>query len=176
VAQDDGPAALGWVKRLLGFAMVTVWSGRVVILDEPTNDVDPLRRRLLWDQIRALWERGYAVFLVTHNVMEAEMSVNRLAVVAGGRMMVPGMGTPVLPEWVRHHSRVGHNLIAGIGRADRPRGIGWAEELIGRGVAEEYALGATTLEDVYIRLTGTCRATASGRHDDGHGHPPPRPA
>ena len=51
--------------------MVSVWPGRVVILDEPTNDVDPLRRRLLWDQVRRLGEWGSAVFLVTHNVMEA---------------------------------------------------------------------------------------------------------
>jgi ABC-2 type transport system ATP-binding protein len=135
-----------------------------------------VRRRLLWDQVRALGALGCAVFLVTHNVMEAEKSVDRLAIIAAGRliaegtpsslkaedhgqlrvqvMLVPGMGTPTLPEWVRHHTRVGHNLIAGIGQADGPRGIGWAEELIGEGVAEEYALGATTLEDVYIRLTG----------------------
>jgi ABC-2 type transport system ATP-binding protein len=178
-----GQQLSGGVKRLVGFAMVTVQPGRVVILDEPTNDVDPLRRRLLWDQIRALGEQGCAVFLVTHNVIEAERSVDRLAIIAAGRliaegtpsslkaqdhgqlrlqvMLVPGADTPVLPDWVRHHTRVGHNLIAGIRRGDGPRGIGWAEELIGQGVAEEYALGATTLEDVYIRLTGNVSA-------DGH--------
>jgi ABC-2 type transport system ATP-binding protein len=165
--------------------MVTVQPGRVVILDEPTNDVDPLRRRLLWDQIRGLGERGSAVFLVTHNVMEAERSVDRLAIIAAGRliaegtpsslkaqdhgqlrlqvMLVPGMDTPMLPEWVRHHTRVGPNLIAGIGQADGSRGIGWAEELIARGLAEEYALGATTLEDVYIRLTG--HVSANGHRE-----------
>lgn len=179
-----GQQLSGGIKRLVGFAMVTVWPGRVVILDEPTNDVDPLRRRLLWDQIRALGERGCAVFLVTHNVMEAERSVDRLAIIAGGRliaqgtpsslkaqdhgrlrlqvMLVPGADTPELPGWVRHHTRVGHNLIAGIGQADAAVGIGWAEELIGQGVAEEYALGATTLEDIYIRLTG---------HVSANGHP-----
>jgi ABC-2 type transport system ATP-binding protein len=146
-----------------------------------------LRRRLLWNQIRALGEQGCAVFLVTHNVMEAEKSVDRLAVIAAGRliaegtpsslkaqdrghlrlqvMLVPGAETPELPGWVRHHTRVGHNLVAGIGQADGPRGIGWAEELIARGVAEEYALGATTLEDVYIRLTG--HVSADGRHGEG---------
>jgi ABC-2 type transport system ATP-binding protein len=62
----------------------------VVILDEPTNDVDPLRRRLLWDQIRGLGEQGCAVFLVTHNVMEAERSVDRLAIIAAGRLIAEG--------------------------------------------------------------------------------------
>jgi ABC-2 type transport system ATP-binding protein len=180
-----GQQLSGGIKRLVGFAMVTVWPGRVVILDEPTNDVDPLRRRLLWDRVRALGDRGCAVFLVTHNVMEAEKSVDRLAVIAAGKliaqgtpsslkaqdrghlrlqvMLVPGMDTPELPGWVRHHTRVGHNLIAGIGQADAAAGIGWAEDLIGRGVAEEYALGATTLEDVYIRLTG--QVSANGHRE-----------
>jgi ABC-2 type transport system ATP-binding protein len=171
-----GQRLSGGVKRLVGFAMVIVAPGRLVILDEPTNDVDPLRRRLLWDQIRALGELGCAVFLVTHNVMEAEKSVDRLAVIAGGRliaegtpsslkaddrdhlrlqvMLVPGAATPALPGWIGSATRVGHNLIATIGQTDGANGIGWARDLIAAGVAEEYALGATTLEDVYIRLTG----------------------
>jgi ABC-2 type transport system ATP-binding protein len=69
-------------------------------------------------------------------------------------MLVPGASTPELPPWVRHHVRAGHNLVAAIDEADAANGIGWAAGLIGDGIAEEYALGATTLEDVYIRLTG----------------------
>ncbi|HEV2256415.1 MAG TPA: ABC transporter ATP-binding protein [Streptosporangiaceae bacterium] len=171
-----GQRLSGGIRRLVGFAMVTVWPGRVVILDEPTNDVDPLRRRLLWDQIRLLAQRGCAVFLVTHNVMEAEKSVDRLAIISAGRliaegtpsslkaddrghlrlqvMLLPEAATPALPAWARQPVRVGHNLITTIGEADAALGIGWATDLIGAGVAEEYALGATTLEDVYIRLTG----------------------
>src|SRR5215469_6456832 len=53
-----GQRLSGGVKRLVGFAMVTVAPGRLVILDEPTNDVDPLRRRLLWEQVRQLGDRG----------------------------------------------------------------------------------------------------------------------
>ena len=175
-ARTAGQRLSGGIKRLVGFAMVTVWPGRVVILDEPTNDVDPLRRRLLWDQVRLLSAHGCAVFLVTHNVMEAERSVDRLAIIAGGRliaegtpsalkagdrgqlrlqlMLVPGTRTPALPGWVTGHVRAGHNLMATIAETDAVRAIGWAVQLIGDGVAEEYALGATTLEDVYIRLTG----------------------
>jgi ABC-2 type transport system ATP-binding protein len=175
-ADTMGQRLSGGIKRLVGFSMVTVWPGRVVILDEPTNDVDPLRRRLLWDQIRRLGQWGCAVFLVTHNVMEAEKSVDRLAIISGGRliaegtpsslkagdrghlrlqvMLLPDAATPPLPPWVRHQARVGHNLITTIDEADAAYGISWAAGLIEHGTAEEYALGASTLEDVYIRLTG----------------------
>ncbi len=166
----------GGVKRLVGFAMVTVWPGRMVILDEPTNDVDPRRRRLLWEQIRRLGNEGASVLLVTHNVLEAEKSVDRLAIIGNGRliaegtpsslkaadrgrmrlqlMMVPGSATPDMPAFVEHHTRVGNNVIATIADPDSSHAIGWAQELMGSGTAEEYALAATTLEDVYIRLTG----------------------
>ena len=174
-----GVSLSGGVKRLTGFAMVTVHPGRVVILDEPTNDVDPLRRRLLWEQIRELGNRGVAVFLVTHNVLEAEKAVDRLALIADGRLLAegtpsslkaedrghlrlqlmlrPGAADPDLRDFVRRSTRVGNNLVAVIDDTDAARAIGWAEELIGYGLAEEYALGATSLEDAYIRLTG--RAT-----------------
>ena len=66
-------------------------SGDIVILDEPTNDVDPLRRRLLWQEVRSLAERDSAVLLVTHNVLEAERAVDRIAIIDQGN--VKGMGT-----------------------------------------------------------------------------------
>ncbi len=69
-------------------------------------------------------------------------------------MMVPGRETPNMPSFVEHHMRVGHNVMTVIPESSAAHGIGWAQELIGLGEAEEYALAATTLEDVYIRLTG----------------------
>ena len=174
--RSTGQQLSGGVKRLVGFAMVACIPGRVVILDEPTNDVDPLRRRLLWDQIRVLGDSGVAVFLVTHNVLEAEKSVDRLAIIDRGKliaqgtpsslkaddrarmrlqvMLVPGSDTPELPAFVQDHARVSHNLLTVVGEADASHAIRWAQGLMDAGVAEEYALGATSLEDVYIRLTG----------------------
>ena len=129
-------------------AMVTVWPGRVVILDEPTNDVDPLRRRLLWDQIRLLGERGCAVLLVTHNVMEAEKSVDRLAIISAGRLIAEGTPSSLKADDRGHlrlqvmlgprprprRCRPGCASTCGSAttssprstRPTRPRGIGWA--------------------------------------------------
>lgn len=171
-----GISLSGGVKRLVGFAMVTVCPGRVVILDEPTNDVDPLRRRLLWQQVRELGNLGIAVLLVTHNVLEAEKAVDRLAIIDNGRllaegtpssmkagdrgqlrlqlMLVPGCGDPELPGFVKRSTRVGHNLMAVVDDAEASHAIGWAQDLVGSGAAEEYALTATSLEDAYIEMTG----------------------
>jgi ABC-2 type transport system ATP-binding protein len=171
-----GARLSGGVRRLVGFAMATVCPGRIVFLDEPTNDVDPLRRRLLWDRIRSVADDGSAVFLVTHNVIEAENSVDRLAVIDGGRivaegtpssvkaeyrgrmrlvvMMIPNTPDPIVPEFVRNSTRVANRLAVHINEPDVFRIIDWAQGLMAQGLAEEYALAATSLEDAYIRLTG----------------------
>ena len=181
-----GARLSGGVKRLVGFCMATISPGHLVILDEPTNDVDPLRRRLLWNEIRALGAHGCSVLLVTHNVLEAEKAVDRLALIASGRlvaegtpsslkeadraqlrlqvMLVPGAETPAPPGWAGPPVRVGNNLVTTIAESDAPSGISWAAGLINSGVAEEYALGASTLEDAYIRLTSDI--PVDGLHGD----------
>src|SRR5438132_52094 len=55
----------GGVARLVAFCMAAVAPGRIVILDEPTNDVDPLRRKFLWQHVRDMADAGSAVLLVT---------------------------------------------------------------------------------------------------------------
>lgn len=77
----------GGVARLTAFAMAAVRPGRLVVLDEPTNDVDPVRRRMLWEQIRRLADAGAGVLLVTHNVREAERVVDHLAILDNGTVL-----------------------------------------------------------------------------------------
>ncbi|UCF66783.1 MAG: ABC transporter ATP-binding protein [Acidobacteriota bacterium] len=175
-ADSLGIKLSGGVKRLVGFVMASVWPASLVILDEPTNDVDPLRRRLLWQQIRRLGRQGVSVLLVTHNVLEAEQSVDRLAVIDEGRIiaqgtpsslkapdrrclrlrvnLIPGVEKPEIPQICRHHTLVGRRLHLLIDETDAGDAIQWARASIEHGIAEEYALGAATLEDVYIRLIG----------------------
>jgi ABC-2 type transport system ATP-binding protein len=85
----DSPAERlsGGVRRLTAFCMAIVAPGRLVMLDEPTNDVDPVRRRLLWEQVRGLAADGRAVILVTHNIAEAELIVDRAVVLDHGRVV-----------------------------------------------------------------------------------------
>ncbi len=166
----------GGMRRLVAFCMAAVVPGRIVILDEPTNDIDPLRRRLLWQEVRTLINMGSAVLLVTHNVLEAERAVDRLAIIDRGRVL--GIGTPgslkenggenmrfelmlepraELPEnpgFLQHSATMGRRIIARLTEEDIVPAIQWARSLKEAGILEEYSIGPITLEDVYLKMIG----------------------
>lgn len=164
----------GGIARLTAFAMCAVVPGRLVILDEPTNDVDPVRRRLLWDQIRVLADDGAAVLLVTHNVREAERAVDRLVVLDRGRVIARGTPAelvasrpaPVVldllaPPDVVLEPPAGLRPVRGeSGRTTVAvptnrvvDAVSWAVGLHRDGLIERYSLEPVSLEDVYIELT-----------------------
>jgi ABC-2 type transport system ATP-binding protein len=172
----DAARLSGGVKRLVAFAMAAVSPGRVVMLDEPTNDVDPVRRRLLWRQVRTLADHGAAVLLVTHNVIEAERSVDRLAILDQGRVIAEGtpaelkarLGAALRLELVLSSDSadapispfpgssvsVGNRLMVGVPMDGAGQAVTWAESLQRAGAIEEFTLGPATLEDVYVALVG----------------------
>jgi len=164
----------GGVARLVAFAMAAAVPGDVVILDEPTNDVDPLRRRLLWQQVRKLAADGAAVLLVTHNVLEAERAVDRLALMDGGRVVAagtpaslkpgaaggfrlelllePGAAPAAVPDFIRRPVVSGRRLLADVDDSHVEAAIAWARGERQHGRVEEFSVGPSTLEDVYVRL------------------------
>ena len=89
----------GGVARLTAFAMAVVAPGKLVVLDEPTNDVDPVRRRLLWAEIRRLADTGVGVLLVTHNVHEAEHVVDDVVLLDEGRIIAHGTPAQLLAAY-----------------------------------------------------------------------------
>jgi ABC-2 type transport system ATP-binding protein len=179
-SRKGGEALSGGVRRLVAFCMAAVVPGQITILDEPTNDVDPLRRRLLWQQVRLLADRGSAVLLVTHNVLEAERSVDRLAIIDRGKvigsgtpgsmkngdgdylrlelLLEPGNTLPSLPEFLSHAVNGGRRLIGRVLAADVTRATQWANQMKIAQLIEEYSIGPATLEDAYIRKIGRADA------------------
>ena len=173
-----GETFSGGVRRLVAFCMAAVVPGRIIILDEPTNDVDPLRRRLLWQQIRILAENGSAILLVTHNVLEAERAVDRLAVMYGGKIQRVGRPAemkeqngynvrielylnPVarmelrdVPDYLVSPVITGRRLVARLSETDMEKAVRWAQGLREQKHIEEYSLGPASLEDAYLRIIG----------------------
>jgi ABC-2 type transport system ATP-binding protein len=62
----------------------------VMLLDEPTTGLDPQSRARMWDEVRALRERGTTVFLTTHYLEEADALCDRLAIIDNGSIVVEG--------------------------------------------------------------------------------------
>lgn len=89
-ALPEGGGLSGGIRRLVGFAMAAVAPAPLLVLDEPTNDVDASRRRLLWDAVRRRADAGTAVLLVTHNVIEADQVLDEVVILDRGRVVASG--------------------------------------------------------------------------------------
>ncbi|TCP55921.1 ABC-2 type transport system ATP-binding protein [Tumebacillus sp. BK434] len=172
----EGVKLSGGIRRLTSFCMAVIQPGKLVVLDEPTNDVDPVRRRYLWDVIRDLTNDGTSVILVTHNVLEAEKAVDRVAILHQGKFLTQGTPAEVkstvsnqlrleiglthdaadyaLPEWVQSSRVNGGRMILSIDQELATTAIEWAHQQAEHGGIIDYSLAPTTLEDVYVTLTG----------------------
>ena len=80
----------GGQKQRLALALAFVGDPQVLVLDEPTAGLDPQMRREVQDHVRAMKDAGRAVLLATHDMDEAERLCDRLAVIAGGRIVATG--------------------------------------------------------------------------------------
>ena len=171
----------GGIARLTSFAMTAAVPGPLVVLDEPTNDVDPVRRRLLWDQMQELAVNGSSLLIVTHNVREAERVVDYLVILDRGRVIAAdtpaGLTAPVRgaltveihlapgrpPDWPPIVTPLGSagslrerlSVTGTVRPGDAVAFVQWAEAHVDRGDIERYALTPASLEDVYIQLVGT---------------------
>ncbi|WP_333775954.1 ABC transporter ATP-binding protein [Streptomyces sp. IBSBF 3136] len=78
----------GGQRRLACFAAALVGERPLLVLDEPTTGMDPVARRAVWAAVdRRRAEHGTTVLLVTHNVIEAETVLDRVAVLDQGRVI-----------------------------------------------------------------------------------------
>lgn len=76
-ADRPGHKLSGGIKRLTSFGMAVTAPAPIYLFDEPTNDVDPVRRELLWRMLRRRAEQGATVLIVTHNLLEVERHADR---------------------------------------------------------------------------------------------------
>lgn len=78
----------GGMKRRLNLAMAVIHEPEIVLLDEPSEGLDPQSRRVLWNYIR--WMRdidGKTVILTTHLMDEADRLSDRVAIIDHGQLL-----------------------------------------------------------------------------------------
>ncbi len=169
----------GGQRRLACVAAALAADRPLLVLDEPTTGMDPVARRAVWAAVdRRREEQGSTVVLVTHNVIEAETVLDRVAVIDAGRVIAcdtPGglkamVGDDVRLELVwRDQAPLDVSEVAALGRHAAVAGRRWTLRLppdaareavaaVTGGAAfaalDDFTLATPSLEDVYLALGG----------------------
>src|SRR3954454_8927602 len=166
----------GMVQRL-GVAAALMRSPRLLVLDEPTNGLDPAGIRDMRALVRRLADGGITILLSSHNMLEVEEICRHVAIMRRGRLAFDGSMQELRAraEDVEYHLVTGDDALAaevaerveGVPRVTRrPDGVRFDSqpgpverltlELGARGVGiRQLELPTTALETLFFRLTET---------------------
>ena len=90
--RDRLPEALsGGQRQRVGVARALAARPRIMLMDEPFGALDPLTRDALGDDFRGLHRKlGLTTVMITHDMTEAILLADRIAVMRGGRLLAQG--------------------------------------------------------------------------------------
>ena len=88
----------GGMRRRLDLAMSLIHEPGVLFLDEPTTGLDPISRKVLWDEVRRLNDAGTTVFLTTQYLEEADELADRVGIIARGKIVAEGTPSELKAE------------------------------------------------------------------------------
>jgi ABC-2 type transport system ATP-binding protein len=84
-----GEYSKGMMQRI-GLAQALMNDPDLVLLDEPTDGVDPVGRKDIREVLMKMRDQGKTVFINSHLLSELEMICNRVAILVGGRVARQG--------------------------------------------------------------------------------------
>jgi ABC-2 type transport system ATP-binding protein len=164
----------GMVQRL-GLAAALVHDPEVLLLDEPTDGVDPVGRREIRDLLQEEAAKGRTILLNSHLLSEIELTCNRVAVLRNGKVAAAGKVEELTrrdPRFRMKTSSIDDTLVAllrdtgaGVERqnghlvlqirdVEHLNGLIDATRASGR-LIEEISPVRSTLEDVFVDLVKT---------------------
>lgn len=140
----------GGMKRKLMVCRALLTDPEILLLDEPTAGMDAISRRLMWNLLRQLNEKGLTILLTTHYIEEAQALCDRVALMDGGKLedldtpdnLIHKLGAYAVDEM--HPDGVHSRYFAA-----REEAIAYLSQLTGN-----CTLRDTTLEDVFVEQAG----------------------
>lgn len=87
----------GMVRRL-AIAQALLGEPKMLVLDEPTADLDPIGRRDIRNRLIDLKSQGVTVLLNSHLLSEVERLCDRVAIIHKGRLLAMGSIDEIVPE------------------------------------------------------------------------------
>ena len=79
----------GMLQRL-GLAQAMLHRPDLIVLDEPTDGVDPVGRREIRDVLKQLADQGHSIFLNSHLLQEIELICSSVAILNHGKLLKTG--------------------------------------------------------------------------------------
>jgi ABC-2 type transport system ATP-binding protein len=86
------------MKQRLGLAQAILGRPDLVVLDEPTADLDPVGRRDVRNMIEGLKSQGLTILLNSHLLSEVERVCDTVAIMSRGRILEQGPMPELVPE------------------------------------------------------------------------------
>jgi ABC-2 type transport system ATP-binding protein len=161
------------MRQRLGLAQALLRPRRLLILDEPTNGMDPQGTREIRHLIRELAADGTTVFVSSHLLAEVEQVCTHVAMMRLGKLVTQGslaalqgattsrvhvhtadsdLATSVLRRVGLDATQSDDIVVADLG-AHRPEEL--CRQLVEAGVGiREFAIHRPSLEDTFVALTG----------------------
>ena len=78
----------GGMKRMVMLIRTLVIQPKLVILDEPTANLDMEIREIIWRLLRNLHKNGVTVLLTTHNLVEAQALCDNIVIIHHGKLVL----------------------------------------------------------------------------------------
>ena len=174
----------GMTQRL-GLACAMIHAPQVLLLDEPTDGVDPVGRREIRDLLREEANNGTTVLLNSHLLSEIELTCDRVAVLRNGKVAALGsveeltrktatykmVATPIDESLVSSFresgagvERVNGHMVLSVTDVQHLNAL--VDQLRSRGgFLSELTPVRSTLEDVFVDLIRADEHTSVGAHE-----------
>lgn len=107
-ANDKAGNLSGGQQRLVEFARSLMLSPKLILLDEPSNGLDPRTLRQVFDRIAAMHQSGRTIILVEQNVRTGLTASTHGVVMESGKVRLAGSSTEIL-----HHPEIGRLYLGG---------------------------------------------------------------
>jgi len=169
------------MKQRLALARALIAKPRLLILDEPTNGLDPRGRREIHDILLGLAQQGTAILMCSHILDDVERLCHGFAIIMAGETLLSetrehllanrGAGTrfelrlsedsklplTALPE-LTHIVQDGHHVHVALAPGADAADV-WAQLLHAGWPIAEITRQGTTLEDFYLAATAQAQST-----------------
>jgi ABC-2 type transport system ATP-binding protein len=107
------------MRQRLGIAQALLGRPKLLILDEPTNGLDPKGIKELREFVRMLADQGMSVFISSHLLSEIQLLCDRVAIISGGLVLAEGKVADLVEQasgyviWQLDEPELGKQVLAG---------------------------------------------------------------